>query len=421
MRQQIFTTVLAIALGVNLYIGARHLANSAEVRGKEDVYANMEKFTRVLETVRREYVDEDKVSYEALVQGALRGMIQTLDPHSEYMDAKKYQALQSDTQQQFGGIGVVVSMRDKWLTVVAPMDDTPGSRAGLLPGDRIMKIGGKSTEGMSLNDAVGIMRGKPGTEIEVGFYRPSADKKWIVTFKREIIKTKSVRDLKGSGKYDLLEDKIGYVRLSGFSDKTASELEAALVKMEKAGLKALVLDLRDNPGGLLDQSAYVTEKFVPKGQLVVTTEGRQNRQLDKLVASGRYKQRKLPMAVLVNGGSASASEIVAGCLQDISRAELVGMKTFGKGSVQSILPLHDGSALRLTTAKYYTPKHRTIHGKGITPDHVVEMTPEQMGHLALQRSPGGLETLPEEEREKAKATQDLQLLKALELLKAKLK
>jgi carboxyl-terminal processing protease len=264
------------------------------------------------------------------------------------------------------------------------------------------------------------MRGKPGTEVKVGLYRPSTDKEWEVAFKREIIKTKSVRDLNGGGKYDLLENKIGYVRLSGFSEKTASELETALVKMEEAGLKALVLDLRDNPGGLLDQSAYVTEKFVPKGQVIVTTEGRQQRQLDKLVASGRFKQRTLPMVVLVNGGSASASEIVAGCLQDLGRAELVGMKTFGKGSVQSILPLRDGSALRLTTAKYYTPKHRTIHGKGITPDHVVEMTPEQMGHLGLQRSPGGLETLPEVERKKAEATEDLQLNKALELLKAKL-
>jgi len=211
------------------------------------------------------------------------------------------------------------------------------------------------------------------------------------------------------------------VRMSGFSEKTASELETALVKMEERGLKAIVLDLRDNPGGLLTQSAYVTEKFVPEGQVVVTTEGREQRQLDKLVASGRFKERTLPMVVLVNGGSASASEIVAGCLQDLGRAELVGMKTFGKGSVQSILPLHDGSALRLTTAKYYTPKHRTIHGKGITPDHVVEMSPEQMGHLALMRSPDGLGALPEEDRKKAEATTDLQLKKALELLKAKLK
>jgi carboxyl-terminal processing protease len=267
---------------------------------------------------------------------------------------------------------------------------------------------------------VGVMRGKPGTDVTVKFYRPSTDKDLTFTFKREIIKTKSVRDINGAGKFDLLKHQIGYVRLSGFSEKTASELETALVKMEEQEIKALVLDLRDNPGGLLTQSAYVTEKFVPKGQIVVTTEGRKQRQLDKLVASGRFKQRTLPIVVLVNGGSASASEIVAGCLQDLDRAELVGMKTFGKGSVQSILPLHDGSALRLTTAKYYTPKHRTIHGKGITPDHVVEMTPEQMGHLALQRSPGGLEALPEEERKKAKATEDLQLNKALELLKAKL-
>jgi carboxyl-terminal processing protease len=379
----------------------------------------MAKFSRVIEQVRRNYVDEDKVTYDQLVDSALAGMLANLDPHSEYMNTKKHQALMDDTRQEFGGIGIVVSIRDDWLTIISPMEGTPGARAGLRPGDRIVRIGDQSTKGMGINDAVNLMRGKVNTEVTINIAREDEEKDLEITLKRERIKTKSVRDLNSKGDYPLLEDGVGYVRLGGFSENTATELEAALTKMEEAGLKGLVLDLRDNPGGLLTQSARVAEKFIKAGQLIVSTEGRDGRELDRLVATV-IGHRTLPMVILINGGSASASEIVAGCLQDLKRAELIGTRTFGKGSVQSILPLKDGSALRLTTAKYYTPSHRTIHEKGIEPDYVVEMTPEQMRDIMLQRSPGGLETLPEEDRERVKAATDSQLDKALEILREKL-
>lgn len=419
MKQRASHYLLMVALVVNLYVGYHHFTASAEAAGANDVYAHMAKFSRVIEQVRRNYVDEDKVTYDQLVDSALAGMLTNLDPHSEYMNTKKHQALMDDTRQEFGGIGIVVSIRDDWLTIISPMEGTPGSRAGLRPGDRIVRIGGQSTEGMGINNAVNLMRGKVGTEVSIAIARKGEQNELNMTLKRERIKTKSVRDLNGKGDYPLMENGVGYVRLGGFSENTATELELALTKMEEAGLKGLVIDLRDNPGGLLTQSARVAEKFIKAGQLIVSTEGRDDRELDRLTASV-IGHRTLPMVILINGGSASASEIVAGCLQDLKRAELIGTRTFGKGSVQSILPLKDGSALRLTTAKYYTPSHRTIHEKGIEPDHVVEMTPEQMRDIMLQRSSGGLETLPEEDRERVKAATDPQLDKALEILRDKL-
>ncbi len=416
MKQRAFHYLLMAALAVNLYVGYQHFTASAEAAGANDVYAHMAKFSTVIEQVRRNYVDEDKVTYDQLVDSALAGILAGLDPHSEYMNHTKHQALMDDTRQEFGGIGIVVSMRDDWLTIISPMEGTPGARAGLQPGDRIVRIGEQSTEGLTINDAVGLMRGKVGTEVTIAISRKTEPNERKITLKRERIKTKSVRDLNGKGDYPLLENGTGYVRLSGFSGNTSAELEAALSKMEEAGLKGLVLDLRDNPGGLLTESARVTEKFIKAGQLIVSTEGRDARELDRLM-SAAANHRTFPLVILINGGSASASEIVAGCLQDLKRAQLVGERTFGKGSVQSILPLKDGSALRLTTAKYFTPSHRTIHEKGIHPDHVVEMTADQMRDIMLKRSPGGLETLPEEDRKRVEAATDPQLEKALELLK----
>ena len=418
MKQRVVNTVLIAVLALNLYVGTRNYLNSAETEGRQDVYGQMEKFTRVLEEVRRHYVDEGKVSYNDLVESALQGMVSRLDPHSAYLTVKKHDALKNDTKQQFGGIGVMISIRNEWLTVVEPMEGGPGAKAGLLSGDRIIKIGEKPTKGFTTQDAVDVLRGKPGTEVAITIQRDK-DTEEEIKLVREIIKTKSVRDLFGQGNFDLLENQIGYVRLRGFSGKTATELENALAQMEKAGMKALVLDLRDNPGGLLTQSVRVTEMFVKKGQLVVSTEGRNAREQEKHFAM-TGKHRKLPMVVLVNGGSASASEIVAGCLQDLKRADLVGTKTYGKGSVQSILPLRDGSAIRLTTAKYYTHSHRIIHEKGIEPDHKVDMTPEQIRDIVLQRSPAGLSDFSEEEQARIKAAKDLQLEKGLELLRAKL-
>lgn len=422
MKQRILTSVLVAVLGLNLFMGARLYLNSAEAGDRDDVYRNMETFTRVLEIVRKEYVDGSKVNYEDLVNDALKGMLSRLDPHSEYMDARRFTAMQTDTRGEFGGVGIVVSMRNGMLTVVAPMDDTPGAKAGILAGDRIIKIEGKNTRGWTLQDAVGKLRGKVGTKANFTVARSvSGEIKEIkVSVERAVIQVKTVRDLTGKGDYKLLEENIGYVRLASFGDKSSLELEAAMRKMEKAGLTGLVLDLRDNPGGLLDQSVRVSEKFLPKGQLVVSTEGRAKKDIDKHHASGRSEIRKYPVVILVNSGSASASEIVAGCLQDLKRADLVGEKTYGKGSVQSILPLRNGAALRLTTAKYYTPSHRVIHGKGIMPDHVVKLEASILRDLKLQRSPDGLKSLPKEDRERVAKAKDTQLEKALELLKAKL-
>ena len=418
MKQRVVNTVLISVLALNLYVGTRNYLNSAETTGRQDVYSQMEKFTRVLEEVRRHYVDEGKVGYNDLVESALQGMVSQLDPHSAYLTVKKHDALKNDTKQQFGGIGVMISIRNEWLTVIEPMEGGPGAKAGLMSGDRIIRIGDKTTKGFNTQDAVDVLRGKPSTAVTITIQR-GKDVEKEIKLVREIIKTKSVRDLFGRGDFDLLKDQIGYVRLRGFSDKTSTELENALAQMERGGMKALVLDLRDNPGGLLTQSVRVTEMFVKNGQLVVSTEGRNAREQEKLFASAK-NHRKLPMVVLVNGGSASASEIVAGCLQDLKRADLVGTKTFGKGSVQSILPLRDGSAIRLTTAKYYTPSHRIIHEKGIEPDYKVDMTLEQISDVMRQRSPIGLSDLSEEDQTRVRAAKDLQLEKGLELLRAKL-
>ena len=418
MKQRVVNTVLIAVLALNLYVGTRNYLNSAEAVGRQDVYGQMEKFTRVLEEVRRHYVDADKVGYDDLVEGALQGMVSQLDPHSSYLTVKKHDVLKNETKQQFGGIGVLVNIHSEWLTVVEPLEDGPSAKAGLASGDKIIKIGDKTTKGYTIQNAVDELRGKPGTEVTITVQRGKDIEKEFKLI-REIIKTKSVRDLFGHGNFDLLGNQIGYARLTGFSEKTAIELESALVKMENSGMKALVLDLRDNPGGLLSQSARVTEMFVKKGQLIVTTEGRNARVQERLFADSS-KQRTLPMVVLVNAGSASASEIVSGCLQDLKRAKLIGTKTYGKGSVQSILQQRDGSAIRLTTAKYFTPSHRTIHEKGIEPDYKVEMTPEQIKDVILQRSPLGLNHLNEEDQIRVKAAKDLQLEKGLELLRAKL-
>jgi carboxyl-terminal processing protease len=419
MKQRVVNTVLILVLALNLYVGTRHSLKSAETAGDADVYGQMHKFSTVLEEVRKHYVDESMVGYENLFDGAMDGMLKKLDKNSAYLNAKKHEILQSDTQQQFGGIGVLISIRTEWLTVIEPMPGGPSLKAGVLSGDKIIQIGDKSTKGFQIQDAVDLLRGEPGTKVTITVRRGEDEEKEI-DIERAIIKTKSVRDLYGRGDFKLLENGIGYVRLTSFSGKTATELEDAMAQMETAGMKALIMDLRGNPGGLLSQSALVTEKFVKSGQLIVSTEGRNGQLQDKLFATAKT-HRTLPMVILVNGNSASASEIVAGCLQDLKRAELVGMKTYGKGSVQSILPLRDGSAIRITTAKYYTPSHRIIHEQGIEPDHKVEMTDDQMRDISMQRSPGGYGHLSEEEQGHVKAAKDLQLEKGLELLLEKIK
>ena len=297
------------------------------------------------------------------------------------------------------------------------MEDTPGFKAGILSGDRILKIDGKSTEKMGLQEAVKRLRGKPGTEVTLTIIRPSTGQTKEYKLVRADIKVPTIKDINGKNEFQVGEDKIGYVRIIQFGEQTADDLEKALSKLESKNVESIIIDLRNNPGGLLDQAVAVCGKFLPSGTLVITTEGQSENQRAEYRISRSGKVRKNPLVVLVNGGSASASEIVAGCFQDLRRAIIVGEQTFGKGSVQSIIPLHDGSALRLTTAKYYTPSHRVIHEKGITPDIIVPLSIGEERDLFLMRNIISPESLDEQERERLKNIKDPQLERAYDLLK----
>jgi carboxyl-terminal processing protease len=323
-----------------------------------------------------------------------------------------------DTEGRFGGVGVHINIQDGYLTVLAPMEDTPAYEAGIMSGDRIIKIEGKNARNISMPEAVHKLRGKPGSKVEITFFRPSTREDIEVTLKRALIKVATVKDINNQRKFTVDENKIGYVRLTQFGESTARDLEEALRKLELEDMKGLVLDLRHNPGGLLDQAVRVCEKFLARGEPIVTTEGRRERENSEHKSSGRNARPDLPLVVLVNRFSASASEIVAGCLKDNDRAKVVGEKTFGKGSVQKILPINGqhGAALRLTTAKYYTPSHEVIHGNGIEPHHKVKMSREDEELLFLQRTPGGLKMVPEGRREAVENFVDPQLAKAMELL-----
>jgi carboxyl-terminal processing protease len=416
-RRLIFGFVCAV-LAVNLFIGARVYSNSTDNTEKDSVYPNMKLFSEVMEKVRRDYVDGTNLTYQDLVYGALKGMVNELDPHSEFLDPDQYKDLESDTEGHFGGLGIVIAMKDNFITVVSPMEDTPGFKAGILSGDRILKVNGKSTENMALPDVVKMLRGDPNTDVSVTLLRPSSGQVKDYTLTRAVINVDMVKDINGKKDFPLGENKIGYVRLVQFGEQTSDDLEVALNKLKAQGMQALIIDLRWNPGGLLDQAVEVCEKFLPRGQLIVSTEGRNPSQDSKHRSEGRGDElHGMPIVVLVNLGSASASEIVSGCLQDLHRAIILGEKTFGKGSVQSIIPLDDGSALRLTTAKYYTPSHKVIHEVGITPNIVVPTTDEEDRDIRLQLTPGGLESLDPKERAQVEASHDPQLERAEDLLK----
>jgi carboxyl-terminal processing protease len=296
------------------------------------------------------------------------------------------------------------------------MDDTPGFRAGILAGDRITKVEGKSVEHQDLSDVVKQLRGEPGSTVTLTVERPSTGAVKNFTLARAIIQMTMVKDIHGRKEFSLDASKIGYVHITQFGDNTGNELESALAKLNQQGMKGLILDLRWNPGGLLEQAVEVCQKFLPRGQLVVSTEGR--RTVDKYFAKGNGDELKnIPVVVLVNLGTASAAEIVSGCLQDLHRAVVLGEKTFGKGSVQTIFPLDDGSALKLTVAKYYTPSHKVIHQHGIMPDILVPVSDREEAALLLQRSPGGVDALPDKERAAVQAVHDEQLERAEDLLK----
>jgi carboxyl-terminal processing protease len=421
MKRRILFGFLITVLGVNLFFGAQIYIFSAHASPKDDPYENYKLLADVMEKVRAEYVDGDKLTYQDLIHGALKGMLNSLDPHSEFMDPAKFDELKKDTEGEFGGLGIIVEMgKDKTLTVVSPMEDSPGYHAGILPHDQIVKIDGKSTSKIDLEDAVKKLRGEAGTSINITLRRPSTGQVKDYTLVRANIKVDSVKDINDRREFPMGDDGIGYVRIIQFGEKTSDDLGVALKKLTDQNMRALILDLRDNPGGLLEQAAQVCEKFVPRGKLIVSTEGRGPNPRSEYVAEGHGKRVDLPMVILVNGYSASASEIVAGCLQDyqpITHAIVVGEQTFGKGSVQSILPLADGSALRLTTAKYYTPSHKVIHEHGITPDIYVPMSEQDEADLHYKHMPGAMEVLSATDRERIDNVHDKQMERAIDLLK----
>ena len=376
--------VIAAVLAVNLAVGVRlYSQETAAVAAKADKDSPYEMYTlfsKVVEQVRANYVDADKSTYHDLIYGALKGMLQSLDPHSQFMDEEAFTAMKEDTAGKFGGLGITIGVKDSVLTVIAPMEDTPAFRAGLLSGDKIIEIGGDSTDGLALEDAVKKLRGDPGTKVKIKIFRPKTQLVKDFEMERAIINVPSIKDTR------VLDGGIGYVRMLQFGEETADDLQAALDTLEAQKVKALVLDLRSNPGGLLTAAVDVAQKFLKRGDLIVFTRGRDNRMERSYRARARKTFPAVPMVVLINGYSASASEIVAGALQDNRRAVLVGEKSFGKGSVQSVLPQDGGTAIRLTTAKYYTPSERVIHEIGIEPDVVVPMSVENWRNILLSRN-----------------------------------
>ena len=390
----------AFVIGSLLVVLTLSLGGSVASKGTDSgaTYEQLRLFTEVLSIVQNQYVDE--VPPRELIYSAIKGTLRGLDPHSSFLDPDSYREMQVETSGSFGGLGIEITLKDDILTVVAPIEGTPAYRAGLATGDRIVRIDGLATKDMQLSDAVKRMRGKPGSKVTISVVREGWTEPRDFDIVREQIRVQSVRshDL-GNG--------IAYIRLRQFQEQTPADLDGVLDKFNKSGMKALVLDLRNNPGGLLTAAVEVSEKFVDDGKLVVYTEGRVRNQNMRFSAHAKKCYSKLPVVVLVNQGSASASEIVAGALQDWGRAMVVGTQTFGKGSVQTIIPLSDGSGLRLTTAKYFTPKGRSIHGKGITPDIVVELPKEAPGKERPLPSSDPLDDLKK----------DVQLQRALDVIK----
>lgn len=390
-------------------------------------------YSDVLERVKHDYVDD--LTDDELIENSIRGMLSELDPHSAYLDADEFKSLRESTSGEFGGLGIQVGMRDNVLTVIAPIDDTPAERAGVEAGDKILRIDGEITQGIDLESAVKKMRGEPGTDITITVVRDGEARPIDIEITRAIIKTESVR-------HEMLEPGLGYVRVSQFQARTAEQLSEAIDELiAKNGdekLKGLVMDLRNNPGGVLQSAVDMVDLFQDGGQIVYT-EGRVRDAQMSYEANRGDRLDGMPIVVLVNGGSASGSEIVAGALQDHSRALVVGEPTFGKGSVQSIMPLSSGGALRLTTARYYTPDGRSIQAEGIKPDIIVHQLnvsnieevfsireADLGGHLM---SDGATQELFDQIREDDEAAEedeqplvvrDFQLYQALNLLKGML-
>ncbi len=343
--------------------GAHLVARAKAAAGMADTYSQLNLFGAVFERVRADYVEKPDDS--ALIEGAINGMVSSLDPHSRYMNDKSWRDMQETTSGEFGGLGIEVTMEEGLVKVVAPIDDTPASKAGILSGDLIAKIDGEAVQGLTLEQAVAKMKGGVNTKTKLTIMRKGKDTPLDVVLTREIIRVRPVR-------YHTEGGDIGYIRITSFNEQTTESLRKAIASISKEipqeKLAGYVVDLRNNPGGLLDQAVSVSSTFLPRGE-VVSTRGRNPEETQRFTARGGDLIKGKPLVVLINGGSASASEIVAGALHDHKRATLVGTRSFGKGSVQTIIPLGAGNgALALTTARYYTPSGRSIQAQGIAPD-----------------------------------------------------
>src|SRR6184192_4610704 len=414
MKRRFVLIVLALLALINGLLALRLFTAHAAENDPDSGYAQIAVFAKAIQLLRQDYVDGNKTSYHDLVYAAMKGMLASLDPHSQFMEPDDFRDMQDDTRSRFNGLGIEVSSKNGVLTVVTPMEDTPAAKAGILAGDQILKINGTPTERLELQQAVNLLRGKPDQKATLTILRPSSKEVKDYVLERAEVKVQSVKNAHLIDKELTGAFKVGYVRVVRFNEPTAEDLAKALDELQKQGMQALILDLRNNPGGLLNSAVDVCAQFLPPNTKVVSTQGRVASQQRDYTTSGAAKERPhFPMAVLVNEGSASGAEIVSGALKDLKRAILVGETTFGKGSVQNVLQLPDGSALRFTTAKYYTPGKQVIHGNGVTPNIPVAMTAEQEHALFVARNS---DAKTDDEKNQIRS-RDPQMLRAIDALK----
>ena len=410
--------VVILSLGFALLgVLSGSLAQEAQRGNNEEDngYSQISIFAKTLELIRQDYVDGNKTSYHDLITAAMKGMLSSLDPHSQFMDPNDFRDMQDDTRSRFNGLGIEVSMKNGLPTVITAMEDTPAAKAGVLSGDQILRINGISTERMDLQDAINVLRGPAGRKVTLTLLRPSTKEIKDYILERAEIKVQSVKGAKLLDAELTGPFKIGYIRLIQFNEPTSEELSKALEELQKQGMQALILDLRNNPGGLLNSAVDVCAQFLPPNTKVVSTQGRVASQQHDYSTSGAKKERpNFPMVLLINEGSASGAEIVAGALKDLHRAILIGETTFGKGSVQNVMQLPDGSAVRFTTAKYYTPSKQVIQGNGVIPNIRVAMTAEEERSLFALRNAGNIKSEDEKNIVKSK---DPQMRRAIDALK----
>ena len=381
MFKRILTLVTGVMLGIAVSLTAARVAAAWNLFPNRDLSRSAGYVKEVMQLVSENYVEEKSANYDLLAKKALHGMVESLDPHSEFLEAKDNEEFEEDLIGEFGGIGVQVETRHGRAVVIAPIAGSPGERAGILRADEIVSIDGKALDhSASMDGIVGKLRGKPKTKVALSVFRPSTRETLSFSLVREVIKIESVRDV------HVLDDGVGYVQLTEFSDHTAEQFGRALDRLLAEGATSLVLDLRNNPGGLLDAAVEVAEPFFKKKELIVYTQGRKPSDREDYRAEVDGEPLTLPVAILINAGSASAAEVVTGAMKDTGRAVVVGERSFGKGSVQSVFKLKNGEGMRLTTARYFTPSGVSIHEKGIAPHVEVVMTPEEDNKLTRQRS-----------------------------------